>query len=213
MAAVRHAEQRLSDQERLQALLFAAEVPLRTAESCHALLNLALRALGRAGIKALPELGTGTALAFAGVVGGVVTARSFLAGMHADVCGAEATRNPKWSRGSARQPPEEFGEHGRPAGILIEKNTHDAPAFQRADDSREPTLSNVNGDPSVFTQSLQSLSNARVEHVARQHVNFVAARNERRGRAPIQAALKGSPWASSRAFSSSGRCSPASWRS
>ncbi len=92
VAAVRHADKRLSDQERIQALLFAAEVPLRTAESCHALLNLSLRALGRTGIKALPELGTGTALAFAGVVGGIVTARSFLAGIEADICGAENTR-------------------------------------------------------------------------------------------------------------------------
>lgn len=81
------------EKERLKALLFASEVPLRTAESCHALLNLSLRALGRIGIKGIPEIGTATALAFAGVVGGIVTARSFLAGIPSGShLGAEATR-------------------------------------------------------------------------------------------------------------------------
>lgn len=68
-----------SDIVRLRALLFAAEVPLRTAESCHALLALSLRALSRTGVKAISEIGAGAALAWAGVVGGIVTARSFLA--------------------------------------------------------------------------------------------------------------------------------------
>ncbi len=65
--------------ERLRALLFASEVPLRIAESCHALLNLSLRALGRIGIRAIAEIGTATALAFSGVAGGIVTARAYLA--------------------------------------------------------------------------------------------------------------------------------------
>src|SRR5262245_62161284 len=65
--------------ERLRALLFASEVPLRVAESCHALLNLSLRALGKIGVKGIAEIGTASALAFSGVVGGVVTARLFLA--------------------------------------------------------------------------------------------------------------------------------------
>jgi formiminotetrahydrofolate cyclodeaminase len=67
--------------ERLRALLFASEVPLRTAESCLALLNLSLRALGRIGVKAIAEIGTAAALAFSGVVGGIVTARTYLAGI------------------------------------------------------------------------------------------------------------------------------------
>ena len=65
--------------ERLRALLYASEVPLRAAESCHALLNLSLRALGKIGVKGIAEIGTASALAFSGVVGGVVTARLFLA--------------------------------------------------------------------------------------------------------------------------------------
>lgn len=67
--------------ERLRALLFATEVPLRTAESCHALLNLAMRGLGKIGVRGIGEIGTATALAFAGVVGGVVTARAYLSGI------------------------------------------------------------------------------------------------------------------------------------
>lgn len=69
--------------ERLRALLFASEVPLRSAESCHALLNLAMRALGKVGVRGIAEIGTATALAFAGVVGGSVTARAYLAGIPA----------------------------------------------------------------------------------------------------------------------------------
>ena len=81
------------EQRRLRALLFASEVPLRTAESCHALLTLSLRALGRAGIKAIAEIGTGAALAFAGVVGGTVTARKVLSGIPAGKgIGAAAAR-------------------------------------------------------------------------------------------------------------------------
>ncbi len=82
-----------AETERLRALLFASEVPLRTAESCHALLTLAVRALGRVGVKAIAELGTGAALAFAGVVGGIVAARTHLAGIPAGTgIGAEAAR-------------------------------------------------------------------------------------------------------------------------
>lgn len=82
-----------SEEERLKALLYASEVPLRTAESCHALLSLALRVLGRAGVKAIAEIGTGAALAFAGVVGGIVTARTYLAGIPSGSGnGVEATR-------------------------------------------------------------------------------------------------------------------------
>lgn len=89
MAAVRK-----SDPEgNLKALLFAAEVPLRTAETCQALLNLTLRALGRVGVKGIAEVGTASALAYAGVIGGVLTARSWLAAIPADSgTGADAAR-------------------------------------------------------------------------------------------------------------------------
>ncbi|HZI94060.1 MAG TPA: cyclodeaminase/cyclohydrolase family protein [Patescibacteria group bacterium] len=95
VASSRRAGDRTGDSEpgRLRALLYASEVPLRTAESCHALLNLALRALGRVGVKAIAEIGTGAALAFAGVVGGIVTARTYLAGIPAGAGnGVENTR-------------------------------------------------------------------------------------------------------------------------
>jgi formiminotetrahydrofolate cyclodeaminase len=79
--------------ERLRALLFASEVPLRIAESCLVLLNLSLRALGRIGLKAIAEIGTAAALAFSGVVGGIVTARTYLAGVPQGAgIGAAATR-------------------------------------------------------------------------------------------------------------------------
>jgi formiminotetrahydrofolate cyclodeaminase len=64
--------------ERLRSLLFASEVPLRAAESCHALLNLSMLALGKVGVRGIGPIGTATALAFAGVVGSVVTARTYL---------------------------------------------------------------------------------------------------------------------------------------
>lgn len=77
----------------LKALLFAAEVPLRTAETCQALLTLTLRALGRVGIKGIAEVGTATALAYGGVIGGVLTARSWLAAIPANSgTGADAAR-------------------------------------------------------------------------------------------------------------------------
>lgn len=63
----------------LHARLFAAEVPLRTAGACHLLLDFALRALSRAGVKSVEEIGTATALAHAGVLGGVLAARAALA--------------------------------------------------------------------------------------------------------------------------------------
>ena len=87
------ASRRAEPAGRLKALLFASEVPLRTAESCHALLNLSLKCLGRVGVKAIAEIGTAAALAFAGVVGGIVTARTYLAGIPPDSgIGAEPTR-------------------------------------------------------------------------------------------------------------------------
>lgn len=70
-----------ADPGRLRALLFASEVPLRTAQSCHVLLTLSERALGRIGMKAIPEIATASALAFAGVTAGVVMARTWLAGI------------------------------------------------------------------------------------------------------------------------------------
>ncbi len=83
----------LGEKQRLRALLFASEVPLRTAETCHALLNLSLGALGRAGVKHIAEIGTATAMAFAGVVGGIVAARSVLARIpNGSGIGAEVTR-------------------------------------------------------------------------------------------------------------------------
>ena len=63
----------------LHARLFAAEVPLRTAGACHLLLDFALRALTRAGVKSVEEIGTAAALAHAGVLGGVLAARTALA--------------------------------------------------------------------------------------------------------------------------------------
>ncbi|HKY31622.1 MAG TPA: cyclodeaminase/cyclohydrolase family protein [Candidatus Polarisedimenticolia bacterium] len=88
--AVREAERQ---PDRLRALLFASEVPLRTAESCHLLLNLSMKALGRVGVKGLGEIGTAASLAFAGVVGGIVTARAYLAGIPAGTgLGVGATR-------------------------------------------------------------------------------------------------------------------------
>jgi formiminotetrahydrofolate cyclodeaminase len=63
----------------LHARLFAAEVPLRTAGSCHLLLDFALRALSRAGVRSIEEIGTAAALAHAGVMGGVLAARAALA--------------------------------------------------------------------------------------------------------------------------------------
>jgi len=82
-----------ADGERLKALLFASEVPLRTAESCHALLNLAMSSLSHAGVKTITEIRTGATLAFAGVVGGIVTSRTYLAGIPADSgAGVEKTR-------------------------------------------------------------------------------------------------------------------------
>ena len=93
MAPAAAAAGRSASADRLRALLFASEVPLRTAESCHALLNLALRTLGRAGIRAIAQVGTVAALAFAGVVGGILAARTFLAGIPSGSgIGAEATR-------------------------------------------------------------------------------------------------------------------------
>ena len=63
----------------LHARLFAAEVPLRTAGACHLLLDFALRALSRVGVKSVEEIGTAAALAHAGVLGGVLAARAALA--------------------------------------------------------------------------------------------------------------------------------------
>ena len=71
-------ESRLS---RVKALMFAAEVPLRAAASCHALLGLSLRALKLAGVKAITQIGSSAALAYSGVVSGAVTARAYLAGI------------------------------------------------------------------------------------------------------------------------------------
>ena len=82
-----------SDPGRLRALLFASEVPLRTAQSCHVLLSLSERALGRIGMKSIPEIATASALAFAGVTAGVVMARTWLAGIpEGSGTGAAATR-------------------------------------------------------------------------------------------------------------------------
>lgn len=63
----------------LHARLFAAEVPLRAAGACHLLLDFALRALSRTGVRSVEEIGTAAALAHAGVLGGVLAARGALA--------------------------------------------------------------------------------------------------------------------------------------
>lgn len=82
-----------ADTGRLRALLFASEVPLRTAQSCHVLLTLSERALDRIGVKSIPEIATTSSLAFAGVAAGVVMARTWLAGIpEGSGAGADATR-------------------------------------------------------------------------------------------------------------------------
>lgn len=58
--------------------LFASEVPLTTAATCHAVLDLALCTLDRTGIKGIAKIGSAAALAFSGVVGGVLVARSLV---------------------------------------------------------------------------------------------------------------------------------------
>src|SRR5262245_16310869 len=49
---------------------------------------------------------------------------------HGNDLRVHAPRNRERSGGRARQTAEEFGEDGRAAGILIQKNTHDLAAFQ-----------------------------------------------------------------------------------
>ncbi len=61
-----------------RARLFAAEVPLRTAGACHQVLHLAVRSLGRCGVREIERIGGATALAYSGVVGGVLSARCAL---------------------------------------------------------------------------------------------------------------------------------------
>lgn len=67
-----------SDRERLKDLLFASEIPFRIALSCHALMQLSLKVLGRVGLKGIGEIGTASSLAFAGVVGATMVARTSL---------------------------------------------------------------------------------------------------------------------------------------
>lgn len=91
--AVRLASRQGSDADRVRSLLFAAEVPLRTAESCQVLLNMALRVLNRAGVRAITEIGEATGLAYGGVVAAVMAARSHLSAIPADARpGAERAR-------------------------------------------------------------------------------------------------------------------------
>ena len=82
-----------ADARRLRALLFASEVPLRTAQTCHVLLKLSERALLRIGMRSIPEIGTAGALAFTGVAAGVLVARTWLAGIpEGSGTGASAAR-------------------------------------------------------------------------------------------------------------------------
>jgi len=67
------------ESDRLVSLMFASEVPLRIAGACHRLLELAAAILGRAGSRGVASIATSAALALAGAVGGVVTARGYLA--------------------------------------------------------------------------------------------------------------------------------------
>lgn len=69
----------LSDADRLAALMFASEVPLRIAGACRGLLDLADRALERSGARGAAAIASSAVLALAGAVGGVLTARGFLA--------------------------------------------------------------------------------------------------------------------------------------
>ena len=80
-ALARPGSDAFADPGRIRALLFASEVPLKTAQSCHVLLSLSERALDRIGMVSIPEIGTASALAFAGVTAGVVVARAWLAGI------------------------------------------------------------------------------------------------------------------------------------
>lgn len=81
------------DPGRLRALLFAVEVPMRVAQTCHVLLTLSERALDLIGMKSIPEVATACELACAGVMAGVVKARTRLAGIpEGSATGAAAAR-------------------------------------------------------------------------------------------------------------------------
>jgi len=67
------------DEDEMRARLFASEVPMRTAGACHQVLHLSLKALGRCGVDGIEPIGTAAALAYSGVVGGVLAARCALA--------------------------------------------------------------------------------------------------------------------------------------
>jgi len=79
IAGMRPPEPDEPDARRIRALLFAAEVPLRTAQTCAVLMALTLSALTRVGLKCVAPAGTAAALAYSGAIGGVLAARSQLA--------------------------------------------------------------------------------------------------------------------------------------
>lgn len=66
------------DPERLKDLLFSSEIPYRIAVSCHTLMALSLKLLGRVGLKGIAEIGTASGLAFAAIVGSATVARTAL---------------------------------------------------------------------------------------------------------------------------------------
>ncbi len=87
-----------SEADRLTALMFASEVPLRIAGACHRLLDLTTQVLGRAGTRGVGPIATSAALALAGAVGGVVTARGYLAEIPEDGCEGAAPARERAAR-------------------------------------------------------------------------------------------------------------------
>jgi len=87
-----------TEADRLTALMFASEVPLRIAAACHRLLDLATRVLSRTGSRGVGSIVTSAALALAGAVGGVVTTRGYLAEIPDGACEGAAPARERAAR-------------------------------------------------------------------------------------------------------------------
>lgn len=87
-----HAGRKADRVESVRSRVLASEVPLTTAAVCLAVLHVSLDALDRAGIGGIAEIGSAGALAYSGVVGGVLAARTLLAGIDDDAGDAAACR-------------------------------------------------------------------------------------------------------------------------
>lgn len=86
------------DPDKFKKLLFAYEVPYRIAMSCYALMALSLKALGRVGVKAIPQIGTASSLAFAAVAGATSLARTALSEIDTDDVSSPAFTREKAER-------------------------------------------------------------------------------------------------------------------